>query len=510
MDNTSAGAPGFRWLLFIGILITFLSVIGRLLLRRRVRAAKLRKWWTCTGDNFHEYQSLKVPELNDDLQENHLHRRVSLYLNSLDSTEDSDFINLFSSTKPNDIALSLDPNQTVEDTFLSARLSWTYEVSAGAGGCEIRAFVLRIRKRDKRRILRPYLQHINSSVEEMELRRKELRLYSNIAAESPDGSGGGGGGRGRGRWRSVPFTHPATMDAIAMDGELKNKIKSDLEAFLKSKQYYHRLGRVWRRSYLLYGPSGTGKSSFVAAMAKFLSYDVYDFDLSQVSGDSDLKMLLLQTTNRSVILIEDFDRYVSDQSPATVTMSGMLNFMDGVANSCSDERIMVFTMTAKENVDPALLRPGRIDVHIRFPLCDFNSFKSLASSYLGLKDHKLFSQVEEIFQSGATLSPAEIGELMMVNRNSPSRALRSVIVALQTNGSDSRGLGRRMVESTAASSPDEFADSDTVGCHDGVKEFRKLILLMQPVTLFVGKAKQSKAAKVGPFQSKAMMNDDDG
>ena len=36
-----------------------------------------------------------------------------------------------------------------------------------------------------------------------------------------------------------------------MDAELKNKVKSDLDQFLKSKQYYHRLGRVWKRSYLL-------------------------------------------------------------------------------------------------------------------------------------------------------------------------------------------------------------------------------------------------------------------
>ena len=61
-----------------------------------------------------------------------------------------------------------------------------------------------------------------------------------------------------------------------MEEDLKNKVKSDLEYFLKGKQYYHHLGRVWRRSFLLYSPLGTGKLSFVAAMANFLSYDVYD------------------------------------------------------------------------------------------------------------------------------------------------------------------------------------------------------------------------------------------
>nr|POF01427.1 aaa-atpase [Quercus suber] len=93
--------------------------------------------------------------------------------------------------------------------------------------------------------------------------------------------------QGNGEWRSVPFTHPSTFKTISMEEDLKNKVKSDLESFLKGKQYYHHLGRVWRRSFLLYGPSWTGKSSFVAAMANFLSYDVYDIDVSKVSKDSD-------------------------------------------------------------------------------------------------------------------------------------------------------------------------------------------------------------------------------
>jgi SpoVK/Ycf46/Vps4 family AAA+-type ATPase len=94
---------------------------------------------------------------------------------------------------------------------------------------------------------------------------------------------------------------------------------------------------------------------------------------------------------------------------------------------------MVFTMRGgKDAVDAAVLRPGRLDVHIQFTLCDFEAFKALASNYLGLKDHKLYPQVEEGFHAaGARLSPAELGEIMLANRASPSRALRSVITKLQ-------------------------------------------------------------------------------
>ncbi|KAL1565904.1 hypothetical protein AAHA92_01578 [Salvia divinorum] len=400
------------------VLICFSIFLVRWFLLRTALIYAVRKGVEWIGDRVHVHQRFRVPELNDSThQRNLFYRRVSLYLTSLPSLEDSDFTNLSAGKKPKDIVLSLDDNQSIRDDFLGARVSWLNRVERGGGG---RSFVLRIRKKDKRRILKPYLQHIHAVSGEIEERGAELRIYNHCD----------------GRWKSALFNHPADFDAIVLDPDLKAKIRHDLETFLKSKQYYHKLGRVWRRSYLLYGPSGTGKSSFIAAAANLLSYDVYYLNLSQVADAADLNSLLLQTTSKSLIVVEDLDRYVSEassSSSARINSSCLLNFMDGLLNS-QEERISIFTMNSKDGIDPALLRPGRIDMHIHFPLCDFTSFKNLASNYLGVKEHKLFPQVEEIFQSGAAMSAAEISELMLVNRSSPSRALKSVISALQSSG----------------------------------------------------------------------------
>ncbi|KAE8678253.1 P-loop containing nucleoside triphosphate hydrolases superfamily protein isoform 1 [Hibiscus syriacus] len=342
-------------------------------------------------DRLHVYQSYRVPQFDHLFQENELYCKVSTYLNSLPSLEDSDFTNLFTGSKSNDIVLRLDIDQTIRDVSSEPESRGPSRNLKRMGPGQ---------------------------------RKKEVKLCMNVDTPSAE----------NGRWRLVQFNHPASFDTIVMDIDLKNRLKSDLETFLKSKQFYHRLGRVWKRSYLLHGPLGTGKSSFVAAMARFLNFDVYDIDLSKVKGDSDLKMLLLQTTNKSMIVVEDLDRFLMEKCRG-VTLSGILNFMDGIISCCGEKRVMVFTMNKKDQVDEAVLRPGRIDVHVHFPLCDFSSFKNLANNYLGVKEHKLFPQLEEIFQGGASLTPAEIGEIMISNRSSPTRALKSVIMAMQNSGS---------------------------------------------------------------------------
>ncbi|BFG23563.1 hypothetical protein CerSpe_098370 [Prunus speciosa] len=459
---------------FAGFFYFFLIFISLVLVLRFLSKTSLLqifiKSWQSLIDRFHVYQFYKIPQFNENFQENQLYRKISLYLNSLPSIEDSDFTNLFSGSKSNDIFFQHDANHSVvHDTFFSAKVSWTNQKSSQPDG--IRSFVLKINKSDKRRVFRQYFQHILTVADEVEQRNKEIKLYMNLSTENE-------------RWRSVPFTHPATFDTVVMDAELKNKVRSDLENFLKSKQYYHRLGRVWKRSFLLYGPSGTGKTSFIAAMARFLSYDVYDIDMSKVYDDSDLKMLLLQTTSKSLIVVEDLDRFLMDKSRA-VSLSGLLNFMDGIVSSCGEERVLVFTMNGKDQVDQLVMRPGRVDVHIQFPLCDFSAFKSMASTYLGVKEHKLFPQVEEIFQSGGSLSPAEIGEIMISNRSSPSRALKSVISALQTNAESVKGVNKvaqALTNSSSGRSVDESGEPGAVFCRESVhtvREFRKLYGLLR-------------------------------
>ena len=97
-------------------------------------------------------------------------------------------------------------------------------------------------------------------------------------------------------------------------------------------------------------------------------------------------------------------------------MSGLLNFIDGLWSSCGDERIIVFTTNYKDKLDPALLRPGRMDMHIHMSYCTPCGLKILASNYLNVKEHSLFSEIDELIME-VEVTPAEVAEELMKNED---------------------------------------------------------------------------------------------
>ena len=107
------------------------------------------------------------------------------------------------------------------------------------------------------------------------------------------------------KWSHVFFEHPATFDTLVMETKKKEEIKKDFKKFSEGKEYYEKIGKAWKRGYLLYGPPGTGKSTMIAAMANFLNYDVYDLELTTVQDNTELRTLLIETSSKSIIVIEN-------------------------------------------------------------------------------------------------------------------------------------------------------------------------------------------------------------
>ncbi|KAG2020105.1 mitochondrial chaperone BCS1, variant 2 [Coprinopsis cinerea AmutBmut pab1-1] len=170
-------------------------------------------------------------------------------------------------------------------------------------------------------------------------------------------------------WR--PFGQPREkrpIQSVVLADGVAEKIESDVKAFLDRRKWYADRGIPYRRGYLLYGPPGSGKTSFIQALAGSLSYDICVLNLSERGlTDDKLFHLLSNVPERSFILMEDVDAAFNkrvqtseDGYQSSVTFSGFLNALDGVASG--EERIIFLTTNHLEKLDPALIRPGRVDL----------------------------------------------------------------------------------------------------------------------------------------------------
>ncbi|MFQ6620589.1 hypothetical protein Gotur_001088 [Gossypium turneri] len=255
-----------------------------------------------------------------------------------------------------------------------------------------------------------------------------------------------------------------------MDEKKKREIKKDLVTFSNGKEYYAKIGKAWKRGYLLYGPPGTGKSTMVAAMANFLNYDVYDLELTTVKNNVELRRLLIETSNKSIIVIEDIDCSLDltgqreekkkkkkddkneggdpigamskneERKESEVTLSGLLNFIDGIWSACGGERIIVFTTNHVEKLDPALIRRGRMDKHVEMSYCRFEAFKVLAKNYLDIDSHPLFEEIGNLLEE-TDMTPADVAENLMLTSDDDEvgeTCLKNLIEALKAAKGEAR------------------------------------------------------------------------
>lgn len=182
-------------------------------------------------------------------------------------------------------------------------------------------------------------------------------------------------------WRYVCAYRPRVLDSVILKPGEKERVVDDVRSFLASRERYRRVGVPYHRGYLFYGPPGTGKTSLVSALGEKFGMSIYAVNLTELN-DRTLKTAIRSVPPGAIILFEDIDcmkagnRRSESDSGATsaaivpgekndpadrfgVTLSGLLNMLDGF--HAPENVLFVMTTNRIEALDPALLRPGRID-----------------------------------------------------------------------------------------------------------------------------------------------------
>jgi len=175
-------------------------------------------------------------------------------------------------------------------------------------------------------------------------------------------------------WRYGGHKVCRPLETIVLPKETKDKITNDIENFSKinTMAFYVQHGIPYKRSYLFYGVPGSGKTSLLQSIAgKYRKKLCFVQPIHPEMTDDSFLSCIQSAPANSIVIIEDADALFdknrkSKHSKCPLTFSGILNALDGLANP--DGQIFILTTNFVEQLDDALVRSGRIDVHIHFPL----------------------------------------------------------------------------------------------------------------------------------------------
>lgn len=168
-------------------------------------------------------------------------------------------------------------------------------------------------------------------------------------------------------WGRLARVRRRPLTSVIFPEGVVERLVADASHFLAGPAWHIERGIPWRRGYLLYGPPGTGKTSLVKALAGALDLDVAVVNLASPKiDDSVLCCLFAEAPAHSILLMEDVDaafrQRETGEANSRVTFSGLLNAIDGVMSQ--EGHLLFMTTNHIDRLDPALIRPGRIDVRI--------------------------------------------------------------------------------------------------------------------------------------------------
>ena len=250
-------------------------------------------------------------------------------------------------------------------------------------------------------------------------------------------------------WSEISFKSTRRFDNFHFKG--KSKVVSQVNKFLNGRAEYEKNGDPYACGFGLSGPPGTGKTSFIKALANETRRHIVEIPLDKItSEDQLLSAYFCKSFNRKqnepfgfdkkIICFEDLDCQMGmDERPDTsdftdvakmidavktvssekendiikkaiegakpqpkISLSAMLNILDGVREN--DGRITVITSNRYDSLDSALTRPGRIDIHLNMQ----NACKEIINEIYEHRTGERLDQKALEFIGDKTISHAKV------------------------------------------------------------------------------------------------------
>lgn len=202
------------------------------------------------------------------------------------------------------------------------------------------------------------------------------------------------------------------IESVIVEKEKMELLLKTFKDFEEKEEWYVRHGIPYQLGILLHGPPGTGKTSMIRAIAGHLNKSLYVASASKMYGlgsmfgdcDKDCILVIEDVDSCSMALkrkgSEKFDKDSEKDDDDGMSMpsidegsdfnelfermslsslSDLLNAVDGVF--VKHGRILIMTTNHPEKIDPALMRPGRVDLSLELSYVNDETFKRFMLSF---------------------------------------------------------------------------------------------------------------------------------
>jgi hypothetical protein len=189
-----------------------------------------------------------------------------------------------------------------------------------------------------------------------------------------------------GDWRKRSDIQKRSLGSVILKEGQMDRIINYLSDFLTHKEAYVKADIPFRTGILLHGEPGSGKSSTALAIANALKMNVFIIPITSLLNDESLSDCFGAIPPNSIVVLEDIDiaKGVKDRDEDNdkgVTMQGMLNVLDGFQSPPGV--ITIMTTNRLDVLNPAIIRPGRVDLFEELDCLDTYQLRGLCEYFMG-------------------------------------------------------------------------------------------------------------------------------
>jgi hypothetical protein len=280
-------------------------------------------------------------------------------------------------------------------------------------------------------------------------------------------------------YKKYPIYDTKTFNSLFIPN--KENLLSYINNFTKSQGKFGVEGVTKQLGILMSGPPGTGKSSFIKALAQHTKRHIIEILLSKIKTNSQLFSMIFDgyyligeetysyPANNVIFSIEDIDcvsdivhkrritldeekqeesqngnilnYYDSDECKKNclkpikndisllsdkLNLSGLLNVIDGIVEC--PERIIIMTTNHPDKLDPALIRPGRIHLNIHMDFIKYPEAKKMFEHFLFTITVEQNDKLTSLFKAYNKITPALLESLCITFDN-----INEIINYLESN-----------------------------------------------------------------------------